>query len=275
MLPLRRSELIISLTPQQLLISGAKEPLSLSCLPSGSNSWSAPLAVLEGLATQAPLNTHRGNVTVRLSNHFIRYMVVPWSEMLLRGDEQQSYLQHLFGETYGELAARYELRLSPASPGRDRIASAIDSELLQQLRGLLDRKPLRLVSIQPWLMHHFNPQRRHFKGEGGWFITVESGALGILGIHNGRWRVARSLRCSHQWQQELQNTLERLYLCGDGNGIPKVIHCVSHDEQPLTLSGEWRVTNHETLPPLKKGGGGGFPASADLDHQTFLNPGPF
>lgn len=254
MLPLRRSELTITLSPQQLLLDNGREPLMLSCLPSSDTAWSAPMAVLENLIKQVPWD--RGNVTLILSNHFVRYMVVPWNDMLLRPNEQKPYLQHLFNETYGELASRFELRLNPASPGKARLACAIDRTLLERLRGLLDQKPLHLISLQPWLMHHFNSQRRHIGRAGGWFVTVEHGIIGILGCRDSDWRIARTIRCGQHWPQELRTALERLYLCGDAEGIPKAVHCGSHDGQMITLPGDWHVTqiamtslvtNHTTM----------------------------
>lgn len=251
---LQRNELCISLSPQQINLTmrrsgwrGANtQQLALPCISTGPAPWTAPLAVLEKLLKQEQWSS--GNVTVILSNHFVRYMLIPWSEMLLRSSEQQAYLKHLFSDTYGELAARYELRLSPAAPGMERIASAIDTTLLEQLRATVAGAGSRLDSIQPWLMHNYNRHRHHTSRDGGWFVTVEQGMTGILGMAEGAWQLVRTLRCGPHWPQELHTALERLYLSGDGGNIPKVLHWCSTDVQQAApaFGSEWQVARLET-----------------------------
>lgn len=251
---LRRNELCIELSPQQIDLTSRRngwrgvnaQQLALPCVPTGPIPWTAPLAVVENFLKQQPWSS--GNVTVILSNHFVRYMLIPWSEMLLRSDEQQTYLQHLFTDTYGEIAARYALRLSPAAPGMERIASAIDITLLDQLRATVADAGLRLDSIQPWLMHKFNKHRHQATREGGWFVTVEHGVMGVIGMANGAWRLVRTLRCTPHWQQELHTALERLYLSGDAGNIPKVLHWCSTDADQATpaFNSEWQLIQLET-----------------------------
>lgn len=251
---LRRKELSITLSPQQITLTLRRngwrgvntQQLALPCVPTGPAPWTAPLAVLENLFKQEQWSS--GNVTVILSNHFVRYMLIPWSEMLLRSSEQQAYLQHLFSDTYGDTAARYQLRLSPSAPGMERIASAIENTLLEQLRATIADAGLRLESIQPWLMFNFNKHRHQASREGGWFVTVESGVIGIIGMANGAWQLVRTLRCGPHWQQELHTALERLYLSGGADNIPKILRWCSTDTHQAdpAFNSEWRVIRLET-----------------------------
>jgi hypothetical protein len=219
---------------------------SITCIPSGTESWSAPISTLENVLKNDPCNS--GNATVILSNHFVRYMLVPWNELFSRNSEQLSYVQHLFSETYGNLSSSYELRLSPSAPGRPRIASAVESTLIERVRETTSKAGLQLRSIQPYLMNAFNEHRHAAAKAGGWFITVENGMLGITGIANKRWQLVRTLRVNSQWPLELESLLERLYLSDEANNIPKVLHWCSPEPTHAkpTLTAPWIVTRFDT-----------------------------
>lgn len=251
---LLRNKLIITFNPQQINMTwhrnswrGVKlQQLTFPCGPISSTAWTEPLAILKDAIKQEKFRS--SHVSVMLSNHFVRYMLVPWNDMLLRSNEQQPYLQHLFRETYGDMATDYQLRISPAPPGKSRIASAIDNTLMEQLRTTITDAGLRLNSIQPWLMYRFNKQRQQLSREGGWFVTVEQGVIGITGIAHGEWQRVQMLRYQHYWQHELHTTLERIYLSGDADNIAKRLYWSSaeaHQEAP-SFNNEWQVIQLDT-----------------------------
>lgn len=251
---LPHNELLISLSPHQVRLTrrhsrwreSAVHTLSVACVPAGPEVWSAPVAALENMLQHEPWNS--GTTTVILSNHFVRYMLVPWSDLFLRKDEQAAYVRHLFSETYGELAARYTLRLSLSPPGKPRIASAVDTTLLERIRGIISTSGTRLHSIQPYLMSAFNEHRRALPKSGGWFVTVENGILVMTGSVHNCWQTVYAARCDSHWPQQLKSTLERLYLSGDAENIPKVLHWCSPEpllSQPA-LTTPWVVNRIET-----------------------------
>lgn len=247
---LQRNEFKIWLSPHQVRVmrrhrdwrGSTKNDTLISCISSGTESWSAPISTLESILENDP--RHSGDVTVILSNHFVRYMLVPWNELFSRNSERLSYVKHLFSETYGSLSSRYELRLSPSAPGQTRIASAVESTLIDRIRETISKAGLQLCSIQPYLMNTFNEHRHVIDKTGGWFITVENGMLGITGITNNRWQLVRTLRVNSQWPLELESLLERLYLSDEANNIPKVLHWCSPEptQATLTLTAPWTAT---------------------------------
>lgn len=252
---LQQNTLLVALSPEHITLSllkrsiwrdEYKQELTLPCVANSDDELIMSLALLENNLKKAPWNSAR--VTVVLSNHFVRYMLIPWNDMLLHPKEQQAYLQHLFNETYGDTATNYALRLSPAAPGKERIASALDKNLLEQVRSTVSNAGLQLDSIQPWLMYYFNRYRDQMPDAGGWFVSVEHGISAIIGVANGAWRLVHTLRCGTLWQQELHAALDRFYLSGEANAIPKTLYWCSNDTQHdvSAFNSAWQLIRLET-----------------------------
>lgn len=161
----------------------------LSCAAESGNGWTAPLESLrEALAHP---NVGRADATVIVSNYFVRYLVLPWSAQLVSEHEQIEFARARFAQVYGEAAAAWTLRLSPAPAGRARLCAAMDGALLDALRGALSASALRLVSVQPALMAQFNAARGRI-GDDAWLALAERGRLLLAWIAGGEWCSVRS-----------------------------------------------------------------------------------
>ena len=79
------------------------EPHIVSCnSASGALPWRAALQALEtSLLCYANGKTA---ATVILSNHFLRYTLVPWRAELADAEEDLSFARHCFGKVYGKAA---------------------------------------------------------------------------------------------------------------------------------------------------------------------------
>src|SRR5439155_20669494 len=93
----------------------------------------------------------RCRVTVILSNHFVRYALVPWNEALAGAAEEEAYVRHHFRKIHGERAKDWTVRASEAPRGAPRLASAIDTKPLEELKRSLPKGKAKLVSVQPRL----------------------------------------------------------------------------------------------------------------------------
>lgn len=147
--------------------------------------------------------------TVILSNHFLRYVLVPWSDSLGEHAEQLAYARHCFAEVYGETAQHWEIRLSPGEEGEPQLASAVDQRLLSSLRQILERHAIRLVSIQPHLMAAWNGVYPMLRRRTAWLAVVEPGKLCLGLLRQGSWQRLRSLRIGAAWPAEMPRILER------------------------------------------------------------------
>lgn len=160
----------------------------LPCAGEGPAAWDAPLAALRELL--APARAARALATVVLSNHFLRYLVLPWSAELVTPEEELAYARARFAQVHGERARGWSIRSSAAPAGQERLAAAADLGLLEALGRCLGASGLALQSCQPALMAQFNATRERV-GEGAWLVGAERGRLLVARIREGRWRSVR------------------------------------------------------------------------------------
>lgn len=136
---------------------------------------------LQELARKVAAMRRRAGVTVVLSNHYVRYAIVPGGGAA-SAEEEVALARFHFTKIHGERAKPWEVRVS------DGLACAIDAALLQEIRALFKGKA-RLVSVQPHLMHAYNGARRRIPREGAWLVLAEKGrtCLARLAAHGWAW----------------------------------------------------------------------------------------
>ncbi|HEX6529500.1 MAG TPA: hypothetical protein VF004_06760 [Burkholderiales bacterium] len=136
---------------------------------------------LQELARKAAALRRRADVTVVLSNHYVRYAVVPGGGAA-GAEEEIALARFHFTKIHGERAKEWEVRVS------DGLACAIDAALLHEIKAVFKGKA-RLVSVQPYLMHAYNGARRRIPREGAWLVLAEKGrtCLARLAAHGWAW----------------------------------------------------------------------------------------
>lgn len=148
-----------------------------------SPPWMAPVAALKHYLDALP-STH--NVTVTLSNHFVHYTLVPWSDALVNDEERRSLARICFEKIYGDMARHWSLRVGHAAYGQPCIASAIDQPLLDGIQNASAGSQSRLASLQPSLMTALNRFRKQFKGKDFTVLVAEPNHVCLLrGGQNG------------------------------------------------------------------------------------------
>ncbi len=195
MSPLFPTEFCIALAPGRIEITrrayGLKRRIEswrrADLAPSGgeSSGWRFAVdALAELLAGESSV---RGRVQVVLSSHWVRFLVVPWNAGISTPVEFEHYARACFEQVHGEVVANWELRVDPAPAGQGRMACAVDRDLLGGLTELIEHSGSRLVGVQPYLMHAFNPiaslvGRRRFL-----FVLVEPGRATLAAADQGAW----------------------------------------------------------------------------------------
>lgn len=195
-----RESVHIRIYPQQVEIlrfapgwqRAAPERSTLACAGTPARnaaSWVPAIEALRELLTRAHL---RGaDATVILSNHFVRYLLIPWSASLVIEEEQLAFARMRFVQVYGEAAQSWMLRLSDGAAGSAQVAAAIERPLIDSLTTLLENSPLALRSIQPQLMALVNAARKAI-GRDAWLAVAEPGRLLLGLLRGGRWLSLRS-----------------------------------------------------------------------------------
>jgi hypothetical protein len=198
-----KTSLRIGLSPSEvslarergLLRKAVVERKTLACDPAfGAQPWDGALQALKDCDPGLP-------ATVVLSNHFVRYALVPWSDALDGEAEEDAYVRHHFARIHGERASGWALRWTDAGPSR--LASAIDKALLEALRQALPR----LVSVQPYLMAAINRCRGAIPKAGAWLALVEADRACIALHAGGGWRSVQNAKGA--WLELLERERHR------------------------------------------------------------------
>lgn len=151
----------------------------------------------------------KSEVTVVLSNHFVRYVLINHMDQVSSVEEEQALLQHHFARIYGDAVSKWNLTISHAQHRNSpRVACAIDQELIAALRKLIKPTKHVLHSIQPYLMNAFN-QYRQCLSPTAWLVLVEDGVFCLARLEEGSWQTIKCIRIGNDWQNELAMQLER------------------------------------------------------------------
>lgn len=202
----------VALAPDQVVVGGR----TLDCDPAfGAEPWHGALETLRSVPWP-----QRCRVSVVLSNHFVRYALIPWNAALADPAEEEAYVRHHFTKVHGERAKSWSLRWSADSGDAPRLASAIDAALLAALKARFAGGKARLVSIQPYLMAAANRARRAIPASGAWLVFAERERACIALYAGGRWRSVQNAKgpwlatLEREWHRAEENAPRLALLVG-------------------------------------------------------------
>lgn len=211
MLPLWRDRLHIALGPDQILLLRRRRGLQAQILDREIIALGNPADALSTLfAALADARWQHSDALLVLSNHFLRYALIPWAEGIDKAEEDATYVRHCFLRIYGEAAQNWALQPSPARSGAVRLAAAMDPDLLSQLQTGLTQANIRLASVQPYLMSAFNHWRRQLRGSQFVFAVAEPQRLCVVLVRAGQWLDVRNRAIRGDWSQALPDLLAQM-----------------------------------------------------------------
>lgn len=255
-----RERLLIGFAPDEVTfvrVKGWPRPRvtakrAVPCDPAfGSEPWHGAATALKDAAER--LRGERLDVMVAVSNHFVRYALVPWNDSLASAEEELAFARHHFARIHGERAKSWTLRVSEGPTDAPRVASAIDNALLEAVRGCFPPGgKMRLVSIQPYLMAAFNCWRGPLAQTGSWFLIAETGRACLALCGKDRWQAVLNTKGSFSAPEELVTLLDReRHRIGDGEPLNTVlVHAAHSNAIRLPQVGGWKF-ERLTLPPLE------------------------
>ncbi|MES2365207.1 MAG: hypothetical protein V4563_04880 [Pseudomonadota bacterium] len=251
MSPLWRDRLTLAIAPQRIVLvrtHGWLRPQvvakSIVDVPAAHpvGGWQAALDTLaHTLQTDAQWQGLAVNAV--LSNHFVRYQLIPWSAQISNADERAAYVRASFAQVYGDTAAQWAYSVSNTRRGAAWFAGAVDQPLLTQLEDVLGQSQSPLRSAAPYLMPAYNQARRAIKEKDLWFVQVEPQKLLLLLILDGHWHAVGTHPVDADWPAQLPLLLEReWHLYGTGT-MPRKLVITAPDTPPATLdeAGQWQV----------------------------------
>lgn len=230
------------------------------------SGWQSALDMLAQIM-QTDARWQRLDVNAVLSNHFVRYQLIPWSAVITSAEERAAYVRESFAQVYGDGMAQWAYAVSTTRRGAAWFASAVDQALLAQMEDAAGQAQSQLRSVVPYLMPAFNRARRALKEKDLWFVQAEQNKLLLMLITGGRWQAVSSHQIgATQWPTQLPLLLEREWHLNGVGQMPRKLVISAPETQPVTLdgAGQWVV---QWLPPLLRHG---FSASADAPYAMAL-----
>ena len=272
MLPSWRDEVRVALCPDRVIlarVSGRWRPRVIAkqivhCAGLGIADWKPGIEALAPALAESRWKD--ADAAVIVSNHFVRYALVPWSAALVSDAEKLGWVRHHFVEVYGEAVANAQYRWSEEGPDAGCLASAIDGEFMDRIGSVFEGNGLRLRSIQPYLMAVFNRFGRRAAGKAWWVLAAEPGHVCLASIARGRWHGIASRKIGADWQTEMRTVLDRELVLAGGADAPEAIFAYVPGIPSFQIP-QWNKVPLRTLAPRALPG---FSPHADAEYAMAL-----
>lgn len=260
MLRLWRDRLTLALAPDRIVLvrgSGGLRPklLAKAIVPmSGTDSgWKAAVDTL-AKTLKSDQQWQDASVSAILSNAFVRYQLIPWSDEIGGQEEREAYVRQSFTQVYGDVAAEWTYVVSDVPRGAAWFACAIDRDLLLLLEQSVTQTNSKLVSVTPHIMPAFNSARQAMKRKDCWFVQVEKDRLLLALITGGHWHMLSSRKIiGDRWQQELPLLLEREWHLNGMSQVPREVVISAPEAHQAALDGAGKWVFHWLRPALQYG----------------------
>ena len=148
-------------------------------------AWQPGVEALERFLAEHAASAAALDVVV--SNHFVRYVLLPWNAQVASEEEMRNCAAAMFEDIHGDLASGWEVTVSAERAGAPRLAAAIDGALLAAVRGAVRPTRWGLASIQPYLMAAYNRVARPHTGSDFVFMLLEAERACIVAAQAGKW----------------------------------------------------------------------------------------
>ena len=228
-----------------------KEIVPFAPAAQGVANWRPAVDALAAtLAAGTPANAE---VTLVLSSHFVRYVLVPASDALGSREEEQAFARHCFERVYGSDSGDWTLKSSQADPTQARLACAVEQPLVEALANCLAGLNARYRSLQPHLMVSFNRVRTLIGALPAWLAVVEPGLICLGLLRKGQWQSVCAFKVGPDWLQELPALIAREDCLVESDSACERVLVVAPDAPGAKLpqTDQWRF---ETLLPASVAG---------------------
>lgn len=209
---LSRDRLLIALAPGSLALLRVARArvVAARAAACGAGAGAAPWEAAAASLAKLIAGEKNADATVVLSNHFVRYTLVPRDAALSNVGEELAFARYCFTRIHGERSKAWDVRLTPDRGEPLRVASAVDAALVDAVRAAFSsRGGPRLVSVRPYLMAAFNRWRR-LAGRGSfWLLLLEPERACLVGLQRSRWVALRNVMGEHDSPDRWHALLER------------------------------------------------------------------
>ncbi len=259
MLRLWRDQLTVALAPDRVVLvrgsSGLRPKLiakEIFPVTSVEGGWKGTLETLS--KALAETQWQNADIQVVLSNNFVRYQLVPWSDEVNSAGERAAYVRQSFAQVHGEAAAEWTYVVSNVSRGAAWVACAVSLDLIRQLEAAVAQAGSDLISVMPHIMTAFNGARRAVQKKDCWFVQVEKEKLLMALITGGHWQtLSNRYIVGEHWQQELPMLLDREWRINGVSQVSREVIISAPESSQGALNGAGKWVFHWLRPRFRYG----------------------
>ncbi len=198
---------------------------------SDAADWHAPVEALRNwLEINKPIPS---TIEYVLSDHFVRYLLVPWSDQLQDTAEIHALAGIQFESHFGESPAEWIFKTDVTGYGKATVVCAIRKKLVETLEALGATHRMRLTSIQPRWVRLFNKLRNQIAND-ALLMSLELGQCILAVVKRGSWHSIRTLKLPAEASSSvLEAMVEREFLLqGLDNDVPIYLHASEEVAMP-------------------------------------------
>lgn len=193
----------------------------------------------------AGVQARRGDATVIVSNHYVRFALVPDAGKLRNDAERELAARHTLHAVYGDAANGWRVVLDGATGKGAAVAAGIDTALVETVVATLTAAHLRARALRPLFASALDTARRALGNGPAWFGVAEPGRLALAYVERGTWQSLRSHRLRRDLAEELPLLLEQDRLTGlvrgGGETNGRVVLASSDAVAPDLPAGSWTI----------------------------------
>jgi hypothetical protein len=169
-------------------------------------AWRASVEVL-GMALAEQTTARAAQIVV--SDHFLRYALVPWNENLVADAERLAFARLALSEIYGNMAQSWAVSLDEQPAGHASLACAIDRELLEMLRQVTAACGQRLTAVSAALAQRINRHRAALREPVFCLASLEPARLTLAFRNEAGWLAVRTRRVNSNPLESLSGVLRQ------------------------------------------------------------------
>ena len=196
--------------------------------------WNAALLQLEKVLTEAAGT----EVSMILSNHFLRYAALPPQNEITTPAEVKSYAEFRMREVYAERVDSWAISISDWSPFNGAVCAAIPSDLIMQLEQMIARHDGRIKVIEPYLASVYDRWQAQLKGDKIYLAVIENGRICIAITHHGKWQNVRNQRITHNAADDLLAALDQEVIWSGTKETTEFVYLFAPEHPEMTLPQE-------------------------------------
>lgn len=248
MSPLWRDQIHVFLAPGRVdwvrLKRGLKPvqtaKAAVFCEPAADEPiWAAALRQLENILKEAI----GAEVSVILSNHFLRYVALPPQSEITTPEEVKSYADFRMREVYADRIDSWILSISDWNPASGAICAAIPRNLMEQLEQLAPGYRCKIKTLEPYLASVYDRWQAQLKGDKVYFAVIETGRICLAITYHGMWQSVRNQRIQHGAAEDLLAALDQEVIWSGTKEAIEFVYLFAPEHPGLTLpqSSGWSI----------------------------------